>query len=356
MALPLDVRDLVKSGARLQKERERPIRIAVLVEVDAADELVDGLRDRLRPRTAGGTLQVEVISRGTVPVIASGTDAIIAVAGSGMAGLREALVAPRQSRTPVAVVALAPSAESTRYTDALLQPMADLFVGDDIADVLDNRLSGWLADELGSKRLALAHNFEFMRRAVAEEAVQTAAWQNALVGAVAIIPGGDMALMTANQAKMLLQIAAAYGEKLGPERIKELAAIVGGGFVFRTVARQALTFVPVLGWAVKGGFGYAGTIAMGKASIAYFEQGADLTGVARRLKDGAIEIAGKVQIPESVKTAARVRGRKQRALPAAGVVIGGRSSAPATLDDVSSTDSQQTLPGMSDTALDPAGE
>jgi hypothetical protein len=32
----------------------------------------------------------------------------------------------------------------------------------------------------------------------------------------------------------------------------------------------------VLGWAVKGGIGYTGTIAMGKAAIRYFEEGADL--------------------------------------------------------------------------------
>ncbi|MHB1340466.1 MAG: YcjF family protein [Coriobacteriia bacterium] len=341
MALPLDIRDLVKSGARLQQDRDQPVRIAVLVEVDAADVLVDGLRERFRPRTAGATLQLEVISGGSMPVIGMGTDAVIAVAGSGMAGLREALVAPRQGRLPLAVVALAPSAESPRYADVLQQPTADLFVGDDVADVLDERLAGWLADELGPKRLALAHNFAFMRRAVADEAVQTTAWQNAVVGAVAIIPGADMPVMTANQAKMLLQIAAAYGEKLGPDRIKELAAVVGTGFVFRTVARQALTFVPVLGWAVKGGFGYAGTVAMGKAAIAYFEQGADLTSVARKLKDGAIEVAGRVQIPEKVKAAARLRGRKQQALPAAGVVI---------------AEVQPTLPGMTSGAAETAGE
>lgn len=341
MALPLDVKDLVKSGAKLQQDRDQPVRIAVLVEVDAADALVDGLRQRLRPRTAGATLQVEVVSAGTHPVVAAGTDAVVAVAGSGMSGLREALSYPRQSRLPVAVVARAPSSESPRFADALLQPTADLFVGDDVADVLDVRLAGWLADELGSKRLALAHNFEFMRRAVAEEAVQTTAWQNALVGAVAIIPGADMPIMTANQAKMLLQIAAAYGERLGPDRIKELAAVVGGGFVFRTVARQALGVVPVLGWAVKGGVGYAGTIAMGKAAIAYFEQGADLNSVARKLKEGAIEVAGKVQVPEKVKAVAHLKSRAKRELPAPGGVV--------------ISDTQPALPGM-DAPLEPAGE
>ncbi len=49
--------------------------------------------------------------------------------------------------------------------------------------------------------------------------------QNAGVGLVVVIPGADMPVMTANQAKMVLEIAAAYGQPLTVERIKELAAI-----------------------------------------------------------------------------------------------------------------------------------
>ena len=54
--------------------------------------------------------------------------------------------------------------------------------------------------------------------------------QNAGVGLVVFIPGADLPIMTLNQAKMLLQIAAAYGEPMGKERVKELAAVVGGAF------------------------------------------------------------------------------------------------------------------------------
>ena len=50
-------------------------------------------------------------------------------------------------------------------------------------------------------------------------------------------------------------------------------AVVGAGLGFRTIAREALGFVPGLGWAVKGGMAYVGTKALGKAATAYFEQG-----------------------------------------------------------------------------------
>jgi uncharacterized protein (DUF697 family) len=167
-----------------------------------------------------------------------------------------------------------------------------VIVSYDPAEVV-SRLGAWLTDTLGSKRLALAHNFAFMRRAVAEDAVKTTAWQNALVGAVTPIAGADMPIMTANQAKMLLQIAAAYGEPLGVERVKELLAIVSGGYLMRAVARQALTIVPVLGWAIKGGVGYTGTLAMGKAAVQYFEDGDDLGQVLAKFRGMVAEAATK---------------------------------------------------------------
>lgn len=331
MALPFDVRDLVSSGSKFLKDRDQPVRLSVVVEPDAADYLVDALRERLRPNTIGASLQVLVAGEEQTPNATSGTDVVIAVAGSGGASLKSSLVPFRQARIPIVVVSLGNETSRIALADGLPQPTADLIVADTVAEVVDAKLAAWLADELASKRLALAHNFAFVRRAVAEEAVRATAWQNGLVGAVAIIPGADMPIMTANQVKMLMQIAAAFGQKLGPERVKELVAIVGGAFVLRTVARQALGFIPVLGWAVKGGIGYGGTVAMGMAAIAYFEQGADLTEVARKLKATAGDAVGRLP-------------RRQKSLP---VVL-----APDVLEPL-------TLPGLApgdDIGSGPAGD
>ena len=95
------------------------------------------------------------------------------------------------------------------------------------------------------------------------------------------LPGADMPLMTLNEGRMLLQIAAAYGQPLDAQRIKELLVVVAGGFVCREIASELLGVVPGFGWAIKGGVAYSGTVAMGSAAIGYFEQGADLVGVAR---------------------------------------------------------------------------
>lgn len=309
MALPIDLKDLVRSGTRLREDREKPVHLVVAIEPDAPDALIEALRTHLRPVTVGARVTVEVVEDRAVHPL-QGADALIAAAGGGSAPLRQALDAAGLARIPRVVVALGGGGTVDMLADALGQPLADLLVGQDAEDVVGDRLARWLADEVSSKRIALAHNFAFMRRAVAEEAVRVTAWQNALVGTVAVIPGADMPLMTVNQAKMLLQIAAAYGEPLGAERLKDLAAVVGAGFAFRTVARQAIGLVPVLGWAIKGGFGYGGTVAMGKAAIAYFEQGADLTQVVDTLKGAARKRAAR--IPRRAK---HIAGATQQSLP-----------------------------------------
>jgi uncharacterized protein (DUF697 family) len=138
-------------------------------------------------------------------------------------------------------------------------------------------LAGRLADALGEEGIPLAQRLPALRRAVADHLVLTAARQNGVIGVVIIIPGADMPAMTLNQIRMVLRIAAAYGEELGLDRALEILSVAGAGLVFRTLARQALDFVPGFGWAVKGAVGFSGTVALGSAAIEYFEAGAPLT-------------------------------------------------------------------------------
>ncbi|MEI6450911.1 MAG: hypothetical protein WCP98_13355 [Actinomycetes bacterium] len=128
----------------------------------------------------------------------------------------------------------------------------------------------------GSAAAALAVRLPAVRRAYCDHVVLANAAQNAVIGAVVIIPGADMPAMTANQVRMVLQIAAAHGEEIGLDRALEILSIVGTAFVFRALARQALDFVPGFGWALKGAVGFSGTVALGEAAIAYFEAGAPL--------------------------------------------------------------------------------
>lgn len=183
------------------------------------------------------------------------------------------------------------------------------------ACALDRRMGEWVVAACREKRLALALSFPFVRRPLSLEAVSATSLQNAGIGLVLFIPGADMPLMTLNQAKMLLQIAAAYGEPMSAARVKELAAIVAGGFACRSVARQVAGAVPAIGWAVKAGVGYAGTKAMGLAAVEYFERGGNIAGLAGVVSSAtakATQIAGDVaatpagaRVLSTVKTAVR---------------------------------------------------
>lgn len=290
MGFPLDIRDLMSSGAKLRDEREKQLRIAVYVDAEAPQPMVDAVKIALHPQMGSARLHVEAVVPGEVLIAEPSADAVVALAGPGST-LAPSLDRARERFIPTVVLVWGQDRDEAARR--LGQPLLDTLC-EDTAEDLIHELGRWLADRLGSKRLALAANFAFVRRAVAEESIKATAFQNAVIGGVVIIPGADMPLMTANQAKMLLQIAAAYGEPLGAERVKELAVVVGGGFALRTVARQMVTLLPGFGWALKAGIGYSGTLAMGYAALEYFENGGDVSGLAERVRearDKAIEAA-----------------------------------------------------------------
>ncbi len=187
---------------------------------------------------------------------------------------------------------MAPVVEAARDAGrrivALVPPPHGLWA--DAAGVADEEVAHRLAGEHGSSptlenrilhaagsgELALVLRLPALRPAYCGRVVLANATQNAVIGAVVFLPGADMPAMTANQVRMVLKIAAAYGEELGLDRALEILSVVGTAFVFRALARQALDFVPGFGWALKGAFGFSATVALGEAAIAYFEAGAPL--------------------------------------------------------------------------------
>ena len=135
------------------------------------------------------------------------------------------------------------------------------------------RVAELVADLADESAYGLAARLPILREAVVEAIVRRFSRQNGILGAAIFVPGADFPVLTLNQLRMVFQIAAAHGEQIDRERIPEILAVVGAGLGFRTIAREALGFVPGLGWAIKGGVAFVGTKALGKAATAYFEQG-----------------------------------------------------------------------------------
>ncbi len=113
-----------------------------------------------------------------------------------------------------------------------------------------------------------------LREAATKRVISKTAAQNALVGLAFFIPGSDMPVMTLNQVKMVLSIANLYGLQIDRERAVEVAGIVGMGFGLRALARSIVRSTPGIGPLIKAATGYAATMAMGRAAVLYFEQGA----------------------------------------------------------------------------------
>lgn len=165
----------------------------------------------------------------------------------------------------------------------------------DLAGTLAQRLFNLVHDLI----IPLARQFPIFRSTAAWEEIHSTAKQNAIVGLIPV-PGGDMPIMTANQIKMVLRIAAIFDLPLNAKRAREIVAVVGGGFGLRTIARQIVKVVPGPGWLVGGGLGYGGTLAMGRAALEYFRRSAPASsqvmvrtedvpaGEAARQQDGGV--------------------------------------------------------------------
>jgi uncharacterized protein (DUF697 family) len=84
-------------------------------------------------------------------------------------------------------------------------------------------------------------------------------------------PFVDMVLLPGIQARMAHHLAEIYGQPMTTERLKEIGAAVGVGMVARTLARQAVKFIPFVGSAVGATVSAASTYALGRALCYYFE-------------------------------------------------------------------------------------
>jgi uncharacterized protein (DUF697 family) len=147
-------------------------------------------------------------------------------------------------------------------TDVVRVPAGSGFPVDEIARVL--------AARLGEEATPLAARLPWLREAVSQQLIATISRKNGILGAAVFVPGADLPILTLNQLRLVLRLANAHGVEVGRERLPEILGVIGSGFAFRAVARQALGFVPVAGWLTKGAVAYAGTRALGEAAVRYF--------------------------------------------------------------------------------------
>jgi hypothetical protein len=234
---PLAVFALVNS---LRKTTDKPI----LVAGQLADVLARELRaggDAWAVRTGGAPADVE---------------ALVYIVGDTIT--EQVLKAAHRARVPTIAIAAGREAPVripfVLATDVVRIPTGSGFPIGKIAHVLMRKL--------GEEGSSLARHLPVFRRPFCAEMTEYFARRNGIIG---------VAVLTLNQLRLVLRICAAYGLEVDAQRVPEIAATIGAGLGFRTIARELLAVIPFAGWLLKGGVAYAGTKALGEAAVRYCE-------------------------------------------------------------------------------------
>ena len=163
--------------------------------------------------------------------------------------------------------------------------LAESVVTVDPGDLIPvDRLCERIAVEAGEASYLLAERLPRLRSVVSEQIVRRFARRNGVLGAAIFVPGADFPVLTLNEIRMVLRLAATHGQPITANRAVELGAVVVSGLALRSMARTVLALFPGPSWFYKGGISYSGTQAIGEAATAYFERGSQetLRGVVRR--------------------------------------------------------------------------
>ena len=135
---------------------------------------------------------------------------------------------------------------------------------------------------------SLGRHFEAFRPAAVKAIIDETAKVNGKFALVSNVPSivpifgsfvaasADVIVLTKNQIMMCYKIAAAHDRDLHDQVgvIRELVPVVGASFLWRTLAREAASFIPfAAGTIPKVVVAYAGTYSVGRATDFYFRFG-----------------------------------------------------------------------------------
>jgi uncharacterized protein (DUF697 family) len=138
-------------------------------------------------------------------------------------------------------------------------------------------------------RLALARQLPPLRPAVFEQIIDETARANASYsltsGLAEVVPLltiplnlGDMVVLTKNQLVMAYRLVLAGGRDGEPKALlREILGVLGGGLIFRQLARQLVGMIPVAGLVPKVAIAYGGTWAIGRAVVLWVTEGREVT-------------------------------------------------------------------------------
>ena len=138
---------------------------------------------------------------------------------------------------------------------------------------------------LPDDHLALARHFPLFRVPVAQDLINDTSFSNAVysisTGLAEIVPVldiplniSDMIVLTKAQAFLVYRLGLAFGFSTDwQDYLSEFGSVVGGGFLWRQMARQLVGLIPVWGIVPKVAVAYAGTYVVGNVILRWYLTG-----------------------------------------------------------------------------------
>ncbi len=310
----------------IKKETEKPFSILLAGSAPLATELAERLSATEGRSGVHPWLDVQAVPLPLDRHDLSGYDLALLVTDAVEMQEAEAstLRRLREDKVPVVVVVVSAAAASQVGAELarrdetarvlLAPPLSDQALRDKLAPALLDAAR----DEL---RLPLARQLPPLRAPVIQELVETTSRANALyaasTGLAEVVPilniplnAADIFVLTKNQLVMAYKVALAAGKEGTPREIMgEVISVLGGGFLFRQIARELVGLIPVVGVIPKVAIAYGGTWVIGRTVMLWALEGEHLnTGEMRRLYDEAMA--------RGMALASKVVGKVRDTLPA----------------------------------------
>jgi small GTP-binding protein len=128
--------------------------------------------------------------------------------------------------------------------------------------------------------LVIGHELPAYRRVAAQRIIRNATLVSLAAG-IEPIPLIDIPILLGTQIRLVLRLAALYGEPIGATNVmshaRALISTMAGGLGFRLLAEQAAKAVPFGGDFVAGAIAGGATWSMGQVALEYYESGKQIS-------------------------------------------------------------------------------
>lgn len=154
---------------------------------------------------------------------------------------------------------------------------------------LSEDLAPKILEQLPGQEIALGRQYPLLRETAARNLISDTSLTNAVyslgTGIVEIVPildaplnVADMVVLTKAQALLVYKVGLTLGQSTDWQYyVAEFGSVIGGGFLWRQLARSMVGLIPVWGIVPKVAVAYSGTYVVGHAVLHWYLTGKHIT-------------------------------------------------------------------------------